>query len=205
MYISVNLDNTHALESFFNHFNASLFDKALTIPKLTLCHLTRTDAQFIRDGWTHPETGETYHELQLDQELTRSGKRVFCEHLVHLMVHLWQYEFGQSKPTKHNHNTEFVTIMRALDFESDATQGRSLEFTPLPGGHFMRALTTAPELTLLLPSNSSALLDTEDTKKPGRSGKRDKWGCPNGHYNGYFSKAPRLKCCDCDQTLIKLS
>jgi hypothetical protein len=205
MAVSLNLDQAHELEQAFNHFNAALFNKELKPCRLTLCHLPKTDAQFIRSSWEHPESGETYHELQLNQELVRSGKRAFCEALVHLMCHVWQHDHGQSKPSSHDHNKEFVSLMKLIGFESEATHGRSLEFEPLPKGKFMQSLSTLPELTLLKPTNSSAMLDTDDTRSKGRSGKRDKWGCPNGHGTAYASKSLEVICAQCQQAWVKLS
>ncbi|MBW4474019.1 MAG: hypothetical protein KME45_27140 [Stenomitos rutilans HA7619-LM2] len=203
MSISPNVDDALALDSYWYYCNNAFLGGLLTLPKLSLLPLTKVDAQFIRDGHKHPVTGETCHELQLNQELIIGGKVAFYQHLVHLMVHQWQYEKGEKKPTKHDHNAEFVRVMNGIGFESSANYGRSLEFTPEEGGRFMRAVATAPELALLRPSNSSALLDLEDSRSKPKKDRKTTYCCPQCQQKTFGGKNLQLICGRCNEALIK--
>lgn len=101
----------------YDRFNTLLFDAALPPCMLTLRNKGRAAGyfQYTCFGAYPTEQQGSVDHIALNTEMFRERtEEDICSTLVHEMVHLWQYHFGEDKPKKGYHNREWGLKMRAL-------------------------------------------------------------------------------------------
>ncbi|PZV15839.1 MAG: hypothetical protein DCF22_06580 [Leptolyngbya sp.] len=198
-----NVKQAEGLDHVYRVLNDELFDGKLPHVVITPQFKVKGYTKIIRGGFTNSATKETYHQVLIDQELINHGLRAFCEALTHSMVHLHQIEFSESKPTSHNHNKEFISIMRIIGFTSDKDYGRSVDCKPTLEGKFMKAVTNLESCNLLKPANSTAYADAVDDGKIDKNGVKFKHVCPACNMIARGKYDLNLICGKCDVHLVR--
>ncbi|MCB2062406.1 MAG: SprT-like domain-containing protein [Novosphingobium sp.] len=102
-----------ALTRAYDHFNWVLFGNELPGCLITLQRKGRTYGYFCRDRFARQD-GATCDEIALNPAyFAQQGAREVCATLVHEMVHLWQYHFGQSGRGRY-HNRQWAEKMKSV-------------------------------------------------------------------------------------------
>lgn len=102
------------LQQAFDHFNATLFAGALSLPLFTLQREKRTFGYHSQKRFVERGTGQIVDEIAMNPSYfaIRSIPQTLST-LVHEMVHQWQFHFG--KPGRGNyHNKEWADKMEQV-------------------------------------------------------------------------------------------
>ena len=151
-------------QKLYDFFNKKLFKKQLPFCLLILSRKTaRCCGHFSKDRWRDKEGNKT-HEINLNPVYMATADDMnICQTLVHEMVHLWQYEFGNPSRTGY-HNKEWANKMEEVGLTPSNTgkeggnkTGQQMDDYPTPDGIFLKVFESMPK-DLLLPFKSSEMI-----------------------------------------------
>lgn len=100
----------------YDHFNKHLWGGQLPGCILVFTRNAKSRGHFANDRWQRLNNDDnSVHEISLNPDCIRNDdlRRVMST-LVHEMVHLWQYEFGDKCPTRPYHNKEWAKEMERV-------------------------------------------------------------------------------------------
>lgn len=182
------------LHKVYSHLNKCLFSGMLTEDiYLQLAYSIQTEGLFIHDKHDNKRTGETRHNITIDENLLNEPNNYWLIVLVHQMIHLWQFQYGKQVPAKHYHNKEYVK--KALEIGIIIQQSESNEQEIKEDSLIIYAINNLPEVNLLLPRNVSSQLNSSS-----KNGKKYTFTCPNCN-SRVFAKYDSLDICGvCHQT-----
>ncbi len=134
------------LTQAFEHFNESLFKRALPACLLTVQRETNTMGYFSPERWGN-RRGDRVHEIAINPAYFASHSLVeVLQTLVHEQCHLWQQVFGHRKSQYGYHNREWAGKMESLGLMPSRTgapggkkTGQQMSDYPVSGGPFLKA------------------------------------------------------------------
>jgi predicted SprT family Zn-dependent metalloprotease len=216
-----------SLNGAYKYFNRVLFANKLPGCILNFSRLAGTHGFMAPERWKRvgEETFGT-HEISLTPTtLYRTPLEIFST-LVHEMVHLWQWEFGE--PSRNGyHNKEWAAKMREVGLIPSDTgkpggkeTGQKMTHYIEEGGRYERAFKKMPQQyilpftslegelmkKLLAGTGSSGTDDGEGNPKLARlrklrppSRKKTKYCCPGCQVNVWGRPSLRIRCEECDE------
>ena len=106
------------LQRAYEHFNERLFRGMLPPSLLTFQRRRGSDGSFSVRRFAELEPGEVMYEISLNP--ADLDAETLLVHLVHQMVHLWQYHFAQ-RPRTFYHDREWARRMTELGLQPSDT------------------------------------------------------------------------------------
>jgi hypothetical protein len=112
------IDAYSELQLAYDFFNAQLFKGELPDCVMTYTRQPRTMGYFIAKQWKKGEEDNRFDEIAMNPTyIATDGLQETLQTLVHEMVHLWQFHFGENKPSRGYHNKEFATKMKEVGLQ----------------------------------------------------------------------------------------
>ena len=128
-------------QKLYDYFNETLFDNELPYCLLILSRKApRVCGHFSTNRWQDKDGNKT-HEINLNPVyMAMTDEMDICQTLVHEMVHLWQYEFGNPSRAGY-HNKEWANKMETVGLtpsntgeEGGKKTGQQMSDYPAPNG-----------------------------------------------------------------------
>lgn len=193
----------YQLQRAYNHFNTKLFGGILVRPMLKWSRNRRHQGAFARDRWVSSlSDGNKIGEIQLNPQMVSQSPLIWSlSVLVHEMVHQWQFQVGEQRPSKPYHNYEWADQMEVLGLMPSSTDAPGGERTGKHIGHYIidggQYQLAYEELVA-----SGFELDWYDVpiEKPKRA-PQTKYVCVNCEYTLRGPKDKQIKCGDCGDGL----
>lgn len=218
-----------ALNKAYKYFNKSLFKNKLPGCILNFSRKKNTHGFLAPARWRRINEVDKYiHEISLTPyTLYRKPELVFST-LVHEMVHLWQWEFGN--PSRNGyHNKEWAHKMEEVGLipsdtgkEGGKKTGQSMTHYIEKDGVYQKLFKKIPK-AFILPFTSiegdliNAMLKSKGTatkksnsdldkrnKLISSGRKKTKYSCPKCKSNVWGKPSLRLKCIPCRSELVKV-
>ncbi|MBD2611521.1 SprT-like domain-containing protein [Nostoc punctiforme FACHB-252] len=188
------------MSQIYNYLNKELFDNKLEENLiLGLRHSLGTEGSFLHGKWDDSKQKSSHHEILIDENLLNEEREYWLAVLVHQMVHLWQYQYGNNKPTKHYHNEEFANKMQSIGLIIHTGYPNKQSINP--DGKFMQVaqglISSQEELLSLKPRNASAQLGDNQSK----NGKKFKYSCPKCNASVWGKFGLSINCGICDKSM----
>lgn len=211
-------EQAKAFEGTFKYFNMKLFDN-----KLPQCMTIFSRNQNIIGGYFSPdkwenEDGIKIGEIALNANLMQDGDFLeLFNTLVHEMVHLEQYTFGE--PGRANyHNEQYADWaervgLKCVDTKTGKRTGQSMTTTLVPSGPAEDAIANIPE-ELLFPWYAKTMTvdngqESEDRPEGGaeapkkKAGARSKYTCAECGLNVWAKGGVSLICGECNRHMVE--
>ena len=198
-----------AYRAMWAYFNKVLFGGELGDVILNFSRLARSLGFFAAERWRDAGDRVT-HEISLNPaHLKRENAKDAASTLVHEMVHLHRH--GQANPPRTGyHDRQWANKMVELGLMPSSTRappgapvGYRMSHYIIPGGAFERAFERMPT-NCHLPWTCGI-----DDEGRGKKGKKEaarkvkvKYSCPACELNVWGRRGIRLRCEDCDETLV---
>jgi predicted SprT family Zn-dependent metalloprotease len=190
-----------AFQKQFDHFNRTLFGKALPAVLLNFSRKANTYGFFAPDRWKNGD-GTSTHEISLNPAyLAERAAEATSSTIVHEMVHLWQHQHGA--PSRRGyHNEQWAAKMRDVGLMPSSTGaaggdsvGYAVSHYIVEGGAFERAFRAMPT-QFVFPWQSWEPTGTSRAKKLARN--KVKYTCPTCNANAWGKPDLNLLCGDDD-------
>ena len=179
-----------AFSAAFEHFNCDLFAGVLPPAMLAFAKHPRSLGYYIPDRWHRPDDEKHVGEIALNPEHLASDERDVASTIVHEMVHLWQFAFGNPSRRGH-HNAEWASRMDAIGLMPSHTgepggrrTGQRMTHYVIEGGAFARAYGKLVKGSLLpFVAGSPVAKGKLESKKPDAS--KTKYTCASCGLNAW--------------------
>lgn len=185
------IENSKALQTAFEFFNAECFDGVLKSPMVIFSRNKNIlKGYFSPDRWINDE-GEKVHEIAINANIMAIGISEMLATLVHEMCHQWRWDCYDSKPRMGYHDAEWAAKMKLCGLQPMSPDGKetgqSVTHGIMKGGVFEELLMEYPE-EAIFPWRAEELDISggggggepiiEPVEQPKKSGKRVKYICP---------------------------
>jgi predicted SprT family Zn-dependent metalloprotease len=190
-----------AFQKQFDHFNRTLFGKALPAVLLNFSRKANSYGFFAPDRWKNGD-GTSTHEISLNPAyLAERAAEATSSTIVHEMVHLWQHQHGA--PSRRGyHNEQWAAKMRDVGLMPSSTGaaggdsvGYAVSHYIVEGGAFERAFRAMPT-QFVFPWQSWEPTGSSRAKKVARN--KVKYTCPTCNANAWGKPDLNLVCGDDD-------
>ncbi len=196
-----------ALNRAYLYFNEALFYDSLPGCILTFSRKRNTHGFMSPEQWRRKgEQFCTVHEISLTPKtLSQKPIEVFGT-LVHEMVHLWQWEYGNPSRCGY-HNKEWALKMKEIGLIPSATglpggkqTGQRMSHYIKRGGRYEKAFQKIPK-EFLLPFVTGAKRETQLPKKYQKTKNRNKikYTCWKCRTNVWGKPNLKLRCEECNE------
>jgi hypothetical protein len=190
-----------AFQKQFDHFNRTLFGKALPAVLLNFSRKANTYGFFAPDRWKNGD-GTSTHEISLNPAyLAERAAEATSSTIVHEMVHLWQHEHGT--PSRRGyHNEQWAAKMRDVGLMPSSTGkpggdlvGYAVSHYIVDGGAFERAFQ-AMNKEHVFPWQSWEPTGVGRARRLARN--KVKYTCPTCNANAWGKPGLNIVCGDDD-------
>jgi len=216
------LEQMTAYQQAFDYFNQELFGNHLPQVILNFSRSgSHTIAFYAPKRWQQEETRvdqQALDEISLNPKYLGMSMEEIMSSLVHEMVHLWQFAFGNPSRRSY-HNKEWAMKMKEVGLQPyDGTgkeTGQNVSHKIIEDGLFQKVFQTMPESHSLpwrvfiegdgerggkKATGEGKQLGKEPTSQPkSKSGKRLKYSCPSCETNIWGKEGLRIGCIDCEE------
>lgn len=200
----------HNLDRAFSHFNSALFSGVLPGALITLHDHPRARGYFRRKAFAHRAATDSFVDEICLCPGTHAGRSDLdiLSTLVHEMVHLWQFHFGEP-PRRCYHDREWAVKMEEVGLMPSDTgepggrkTGQSMTHYIVVGGPFDVACTDLLATGWALQWEQPARQIATAGRAKGAGGEspkstRRKFACPHCKLTAQAKLTARLVCGEC--------
>lgn len=216
------LEQMTAYQQAFDYFNQELFSDRLPQVILNFSRSgSSTIAFYTPKRWQQDEKQvdqKALDEISLNPKYLGMSMEEIMSSLVHEMVHLWQFAFGNPSRRSY-HNKEWAMKMNEIGLSPDdgtgKETGQNVSHKIGEEGLFQKAFQNMPE-SYSLPwrvfiegdgdrggeaeaKEGKSDKQDEEQKPKSKSGKRLKYTCPSCETNIWGKEGLRIGCIDCEE------
>lgn len=198
-YDTTTLDEYGAFDQAYAWFNRDLFGGSLPGCLITLQRKNGARGYFSSERFHHRVAEAATDEIALnpDNFIGRTDKEILST-LVHEMVHLWQYRYGEPSRARY-HNAEWAKKMEALGLMPSSTgepggkkTGQAMTHYILTGGLYDVSADALLSSGLRLRWQSKQMVGGSRAAKS-----KVKYTCPNCGQNAWAKPGANLLCGEC--------
>ena len=211
-----------ALENAYNFFNEHLFNNRLSPCMLTISQSYKAGGIAVFSKWKDTtNSNQKIHEITICNPFFEYEPLFGYSILVHEMVHVWQFEYGDSGKNGY-HNKEWGWKMKEIGLipshtgqEGGKETGEKMSHYIEIGGQFEKVFSKMPKKCLLpfsisrqtvLKKATKGASIINDNKKPYNPTKRNRskktYTCENCGMKVWGRSNLKIKCVKCDTLLL---
>lgn len=203
----VTINQYTAFQAAYDYYNNKLFSGELPQVMLTFSRHSKAYGFFVANQW-NDKTGTQVHEVALNPDYMKADSRTLLDvysTLVHEMVHVWQYTFGNpSRPGYHD--KEYSVKMEEIGLMTSNTGkvggkrvGQKMSHYIMGGGKFEKAFDAMPDKAAL-PYEALGILNPAKKAKKAKVSKV-KFVCPVCGQVVWGKPDSRVMCADCQEIM----